>query len=177
MKMGDLNGRTDVYELKSEIQDGTKKQPKQEENSMAENMGSVEGVGVLTCNNNEEEYKPSEKWRIMKNIVVISLAFMVHFTAFQGAGNLQSSVNADEGLGTVSLATIYLSLILSNVFLPVVMIRSVIYVLLLHLALVRVVLYGCETWSLTLKEEHRLRVFENIKINYLELIQSPYRRF
>jgi hypothetical protein len=24
-----------------------------------------------------------------------------------------------------------------------------------------VVLYGCETWSLTLKEEHRLRGFEN----------------
>ena len=23
------------------------------------------------------------------------------------------------------------------------------------------VLYGCETWSLTLREEHRLRVFEN----------------
>jgi hypothetical protein len=23
------------------------------------------------------------------------------------------------------------------------------------------VLYGCETWSLTLGEEHRLRVFEN----------------
>jgi hypothetical protein len=24
-----------------------------------------------------------------------------------------------------------------------------------------VVLYGCETWSLTLREEHRLRVFGN----------------
>jgi hypothetical protein len=24
-----------------------------------------------------------------------------------------------------------------------------------------VVLYGCETWSSTLREEHRLRVFEN----------------
>ena len=24
-----------------------------------------------------------------------------------------------------------------------------------------VVLYGCETWSLTMREEHRLRVFEN----------------
>jgi hypothetical protein len=24
-----------------------------------------------------------------------------------------------------------------------------------------VVLYGCETWSLTLREEHRLRVFKN----------------
>lgn len=26
---------------------------------------------------------PGEKWRIMKNVVVLSLAFMVHFTAFQ----------------------------------------------------------------------------------------------
>jgi hypothetical protein len=24
-----------------------------------------------------------------------------------------------------------------------------------------VVLYGCETWSLTMREEHRLRVLEN----------------
>jgi hypothetical protein len=24
-----------------------------------------------------------------------------------------------------------------------------------------IVLYGCQTWSLTLREEHRLRVFEN----------------
>jgi hypothetical protein len=24
-----------------------------------------------------------------------------------------------------------------------------------------IVLYGCETWSLTLREEYRLRVFEN----------------
>jgi hypothetical protein len=24
-----------------------------------------------------------------------------------------------------------------------------------------VILYGCETWSLKLREEHRLRVFEN----------------
>jgi hypothetical protein len=24
-----------------------------------------------------------------------------------------------------------------------------------------VVLYGCDTWSLTLREEHRLRVFKN----------------
>ena len=27
--------------------------------------------------------------------------------------------------------------------------------------ILRVVLYGCEIWSLTLREEHRLRVFEN----------------
>jgi hypothetical protein len=35
-----------------------------------------------------------------------------------------------------------------------------------------VVLYGCETWSLTLREEHRLRVFENI---VLRIIFGPKR--
>ena len=31
----------------------------------------------------------------------------------------------------------------------------------LRTVILPVVLYGCETWSLTLKEEHRLRVSEN----------------
>jgi hypothetical protein len=35
-----------------------------------------------------------------------------------------------------------------------------------------VVLYGYETWSLTLREEHRLRVFEN---NVLRRIFGPNR--
>ena len=28
-----------------------------------------------------------------------------------------------------------------------------------------VVVYGCETWSLTMREEHRLRAFENRVLN------------
>jgi hypothetical protein len=35
-----------------------------------------------------------------------------------------------------------------------------------------VVLYGCETWSLTLREEHRLRVFEN---RVIRIIFGPKR--
>jgi hypothetical protein len=35
-----------------------------------------------------------------------------------------------------------------------------------------VVLYGCETWSLTLREEHRLGVFEN---RVLRRISGPKR--
>jgi hypothetical protein len=35
-----------------------------------------------------------------------------------------------------------------------------------------VVLYGCETWSLTLRQEHRLRVFEN---RVLRRILGPKR--
>jgi hypothetical protein len=34
------------------------------------------------------------------------------------------------------------------------------------------VLYGCETWSLTLREEHKLRVFEN---RVLKRIFGPKR--
>jgi hypothetical protein len=32
------------------------------------------------------------------------------------------------------------------------------------------VLYGCETWSLTLKEEHRLRIFKNTALT--KILQS-----
>jgi hypothetical protein len=40
------------------------------------------------------------------------------------------------------------------------------------------VFYGCETWSLTLREEHRLRIFENrvlrrrFKPNREEVVQD-----
>jgi hypothetical protein len=34
----------------------------------------------------------------------------------------------------------------------------------LYTIIVPVVLYGCETWSLTLREERKLRVFENMML-------------
>lgn len=65
----------------------------------------------------------SEKWRILKNISVISIAFMVQFTAFQGTANLQSSINATDGLGTVSLSAIYAAIVVSCIFIPTFVIR------------------------------------------------------
>ncbi|CAK1551241.1 unnamed protein product [Leptosia nina] len=65
----------------------------------------------------------NEKWRINRNIFVLGFAFMVQFTAFHGAANLQSSVNTDAAAGTFTLAAIYFSLILSNVFLPAMVIK------------------------------------------------------
>ncbi|XP_015512738.2 UNC93-like protein isoform X1 [Neodiprion lecontei] len=87
-------------------------------------MPSKENVGgnFIEVKDGRSNFLPSERWRIMKNILMISFAFMVHFTAFMGASNLQSSVNADKSLGTFTLASIYGSLILSNIFLPVLMI-------------------------------------------------------
>jgi hypothetical protein len=73
-------------------------------------------------------YAPGETSRIIRNIIVISIAFMVHFTAFCGTSNLQSSINAVEGLGTASLMAIYISMMISTIFLPVVVIRLVMFV-------------------------------------------------
>jgi hypothetical protein len=39
-----------------------------------------------------------------------------------------------------------------------------------------VVLYGCETWSLTLREEHRLRVFENRVLRRDEVTREWIKR-
>lgn len=69
-----------------------------------------------------------ENIRIFKNVVVIGAAFMLQFTAFHGTANLQSSINSDGSLGTYTLAAIYGALILSNIFLPVMVIRFVFYV-------------------------------------------------
>ncbi|XP_055586505.1 UNC93-like protein [Uranotaenia lowii] len=65
-----------------------------------------------------------ESLRIIKNVATVSCAFMVQFTAFQGTANLQSSINAKDFLGTISLATIFASLVVSCVFLPTLIIRK-----------------------------------------------------
>ncbi|XP_058834637.1 UNC93-like protein [Topomyia yanbarensis] len=93
------------------------------------NNGSVESErnGSTTGKQNgtaeQDQFGPRENYRVIKNIAVLGFAFMIHFTAFHGTSNLQSSVHSDGSLGAYTLAAIYGSLILSNIFLPVMMIR------------------------------------------------------
>ncbi|KAG8236876.1 hypothetical protein J437_LFUL016432, partial [Ladona fulva] len=68
-------------------------------------------------------FPPQEKWRILKNVTIVSIAFMFQFTAFQGIANLQSSINAKDGLGTVSLSAIYAALVISCMLIPTLLIR------------------------------------------------------
>lgn len=65
----------------------------------------------------------SERRRVLRNVLAVSAAYMMHFTAFVGATNLQSSINAAKGLGTVSLAAVYAALLVSTIFLPVITIQ------------------------------------------------------
>ncbi|XP_070561130.1 protein unc-93 homolog A-like [Ptychodera flava] len=63
------------------------------------------------------------KRRTWKNVFVIGFAFMISFSAYGGLQALQSSINCNEGLGFASLITVYMSLILSGLFLPNAVIR------------------------------------------------------
>ena len=62
------------------------------------------------------------KDKIKKNVFIIGLAWIFLFTAFQSMANLQSSLNKDEGLGTAALSTIYITLVVSSMFLPPVLV-------------------------------------------------------
>ncbi|KAB7500966.1 UNC93-like protein, partial [Armadillidium nasatum] len=68
------------------------------------------------------------KLKILKNVIIISFAFMLNFTSFNSMSNLQSSINKlnklpvlnlfQQKLGTTSLWVLYLSLVLSCFFIP-----------------------------------------------------------
>ncbi|KAI9554119.1 hypothetical protein GHT06_019391 [Daphnia sinensis] len=86
----------------------------QNENDGMRNIGSMSASEIK-----------QEKMRIWKNVAVISLSFMCLFTAFNSVGNLQSSINADAGLGTTASATIYVALIVSCMFVPTWLIKTI----------------------------------------------------
>jgi hypothetical protein len=62
--------------------------------------------------------KKKLRFRTYKNLFVLSIAFLLQFTAFNAIGNLQSSLNTDADIGVNSLSIIYAFLIFSSIFLP-----------------------------------------------------------
>ena len=60
---------------------------------------------------------------VLKNVIIVGLSWIFLFTAYSSIANLQSSLNTDGGLGTASLSTIYVSLIISSIFVPSTMIK------------------------------------------------------
>ncbi|XP_039980611.1 protein unc-93 homolog A [Xiphias gladius] len=62
--------------------------------------------------------------RNFKNVLVVSVGFLSLFTAYGGLQSLQSSLNAEQGMGVASLSVIYASIIVSSMFLPPIMIKN-----------------------------------------------------
>ncbi|XP_026113945.1 protein unc-93 homolog A-like [Carassius auratus] len=62
--------------------------------------------------------------RTTKNVLVVSFGFLLLFTAYGGLQSLQSSLNAEDGRGVISLSVIYGAMILASMFLPSIMIKN-----------------------------------------------------
>ena len=60
----------------------------------------------------------SQKRRIYKNVLLVSISFLLLFVAFESMSKLQSSINTVDNLGLWSSVVIYASLILSCLFIP-----------------------------------------------------------
>lgn len=67
---------------------------------------------------NKPEIATLTKFQCYKNLISLSISFFFLFSAFNAISNLQSSLNSEASLGTISLFVIYASFALSCLFLP-----------------------------------------------------------
>ena len=77
-------------------------------------------------------------------------------TTLTNQNSIQEEIECRLKLGNASYYSVQ-NLLSSSLLSKTLKIKIYIY----RTIILLVVLYGCETWSLTLREEHRLRVFEN----------------
>jgi hypothetical protein len=98
---------------------------------------------------------------------LLSLWIHLLFIAPQQCSNSQNKYNSVINIGNVGCIEISLITIHENIQnfqrpCPQTSVLSFwLFLQTYSISILPVVLYGCETWSLTLSEEHRLRVFEN----------------
>ena len=104
---------------KGEMDPKTKKLIGISDDTALENRSDIaeESNSLTDTDCNKDAMLQHERCRILKNLAVICLAFVLNFTAFQGLQNLQSSLNRVEGLGTISLSVIYAGQLLGAIFL------------------------------------------------------------
>ncbi|XP_063224754.1 UNC93-like protein [Bacillus rossius redtenbacheri] len=78
---------------------------------------------VVQSEESPQSLAQKDRFWILCNVVCLGVAFMILSTAFIGTVDLQSSLNANQGLGTISLTSMYVISIVSNLCLPTVLIR------------------------------------------------------
>ncbi|XP_046545756.1 protein unc-93 homolog A-like [Haliotis rubra] len=74
---------------------------------------------LLAAQNGGSAHKePSSFWSSWRETLVVSASFMSAYTAYLALQSLQSSLNQEQGLGVVSLACLYGTIILSGILTP-----------------------------------------------------------
>jgi len=70
------------------------------------------------------EEKKRERILIYKNVIIVSVSFLLLFVAFESMSKLQSSINTEKNLGTWANVMVYISLVISCMFLPSLLIKK-----------------------------------------------------
>ena len=81
----------------------------------------LDSINIEKPNTNDLK---SARIRVYKNLLITGFSWIFLFTAYGGLALLQSSLNSDGGLGTASLSTIYVALIISCLVLPTTLIEK-----------------------------------------------------
>lgn len=102
----------------------SEKTSQESEKTSQKSEKAKESIDVKQSESINPEEAKKVKRIILKNLFIIGFGWVFLFTAYSSIANLQSSLNSDDGLGTVSLSTIYVSLILSCIFLPTILIKK-----------------------------------------------------
>ncbi|KAL4235137.1 Protein unc-93 A [Mactra antiquata] len=86
--------------------------------------GDLGKDGIIVTFDENKTISKMSKVGVYRNLIVISVAFMLGFSAYNSFSSLQSSLNKDDGLGTTGLAISYAMMLLSSLLVtPVTMSR------------------------------------------------------
>ena len=91
------------------LQEATRERAADDDGGLAPSTPSAVGTCCVST---------SERCRAVRGMSLLAVAFCLQFTAYNGLGNMQSSLNRQEGMGVITQAIIYGLLVVSCFYLP-----------------------------------------------------------
>ncbi|CAF0882876.1 unnamed protein product [Rotaria sordida] len=80
-------------------------------------VSSIVPIVIHETNENDEHIKLFPIRQVYKNLIIISLGFLIMYTAFHGILSLQSSLNAKGNVGVNALIVLNIAILFSAIFL------------------------------------------------------------
>ena len=77
-----------------------------------------EGATLEDASHHNTQYKVITTKTLYRNLILLSVSFLLLFVAYNGLGYLQSSLHREGGMGVVTQGILYATSSLSNLLLP-----------------------------------------------------------
>ncbi|KAG8182978.1 hypothetical protein JTE90_013427 [Oedothorax gibbosus] len=92
---------------------------------LSSSINSCVSSGILLSALRLRDHQTMDKKRILKNLFILCSGFFIFFLGFTSLGNLQTTMNVANNLGLESQALLFAVSMVSSLFLPELMIRTV----------------------------------------------------